>query len=140
MTLQRRNLFHRSKSEWRTQVRDLTLAVDGISERHNQGKRIGMAQLYEIAHDIAKTGTDGEALRGRMDDYDVIKRDRVHESIAASCRLLETCSGILQLIAEKQGLPLVDFPAYTSELAVTSDIETGAVEAFEQLRKELEGE
>ena len=139
MSQQRRNTFHRAKSEWRRHVHDLTIQVDSISERHNQGKRIGMGQLYEVAHAIAKVGGKGEALRGRMDDYDVIKRDRVHESIAASCRLLETASGILQLIAEKQGLPLVDFPAYTSELAVTSDIETGAVEAFEQLRKELEG-
>jgi len=73
-----------------------------------------------------------------MDDYGIVKRNRVHESIAGTCKLLEAASKVIQAIAEKQGTPLVDFPLFVSELAATSTVELGAQDALKQLMEDVD--
>lgn len=125
--------FHRTKNIWRRGVKRHIETVDDISSRHMQGKHISMGVLYEAARNVAKAGERGLQLRGRMDEYGVIQRSRVHESIAATCKLLESASKVLEKVADKQGTPLIDFPVFTSDLNATSDIELGANDALKAL-------
>jgi len=133
-----RSKFFRDKWLWRQQVVKAVIRADAVSERHMRGKFIGMGDMYEAAGQIKKIGDRGVRLRYRMDDYGVIKRERVHESIAASCKLLETASKVIQKISEKQGTPLIDFPLFISELASSSSVELGAQDALKQLMEEVD--
>ena len=130
--------FHRDKSLWRKAVKRAIARADIISQAHMQGDYVSMGVLYEGARNIAKTGERGIRLRHRMDDYAIVKRNRVHESIAGTCKLLEAASKVIQTIAEKQGTPLIDFPLFVSELAATSSVELGAQDALKQLMEDMD--
>lgn len=132
--------FSNKKSRWRNKVVRCLHKIDDIGERFNKGHRIGMGTLYEAARRIAAVGEEGHVLREKMDRYDVRRIDMVHESIAAKCKLLESAAKILELIMDRQGLRFVEFPVFTSDLSVVSDVETSALEAFTKLVKEVEGE
>jgi hypothetical protein len=129
----KRMKFHRKKNVWRRQVKRHIEAADAVARDHVNGIHISMGRLYETARNIAKTGDRGLQLRASMKSYDIQRVDRVHESIASTCKLLESASKVMEGIADKQGTPLVDFPLFTSDLHVTSDIALGANEALEAL-------
>ena len=130
--------FHRDKSLWRRGVAKVIIGVDRIAQAHMCGDFLGMGVLYESAHKITAIGERGIRLRHRMDDYGIVKRDRVHESIAGACKLLQAASAVVQKIAEKQGTPLIDFPLFVSELAATSSTELGAQDALKQLMEDID--
>ncbi len=134
------NLFVVKKAQWRMRVKTAVIAADEISARHNRGKHISMGELYEAAHRLSKLGNAGETLRGRMDEFGVKQRQRIHDSIAATCQLVESATKVLELITSIQGTPLVGFPVYVSDLDASAEVETDALEAFEMLKKEVEGE
>ena len=136
--LRRRSAFFRDKAVWRRRVKRVIKVADNISQAHMQGDYISMGVLYEGGRDIFKTGERGVLLRHRMDDYGVIQRDKVHESIASTCKLLQNASEVIQKIAEKQGTALVDFPLFESPLAATSKQELGAQDALKSLMEEVE--
>ncbi len=129
--------FHRDKSLWRRAVRKAVERADQVSQGHMRGKFIGMGEMYETARQIKKIGDRGVRLRYRMDDYAIVKRDRVHEGISSACKLLEGASKVIQAIAQKQGTPLFDFPLFVSELATTSEVELGAQDALKSLMEDL---
>ena len=129
--------FFRDKAVWRRKVKRVVKVADDIAQAHMQGDYISMGVVYEGAREIFVTGERGILLRHRMDDYGVIKRDRVHESFASTCKLLQSASEVIQKIAEKQGTPLVDFPLFESSLAATSKQELGAQDALKSLMKEI---
>ena len=131
--------FFRDKAVWRRGVKRVIKLADTICQRHMQGDYIGMGVLYEGGRAIFATGERGVLLRHRMDDYGVIQRDRVHESFASTCKLLQSASEIIQKIAEKQGTPLVEFPIFESPLAATSSQELGAQDALKSLMEDVDG-
>lgn len=130
--------FFRDKAVWRRRVKRVVHLADQICQRHMQGEYIPMGVMYESARAVFVTGERGILLRHRMDDYGVIKRDKVHESIASTCKLLQSASEVIQKIAEKQGTALVDFPLFESSLAATSKQELGAQDALKSLMAEVE--
>lgn len=136
--LRLRMRFHRSKSLWRRAVTRAILGADKIAKQHMVGDYISMGAFYESAQEIFAAGQRGVRLRHRMDEFGIIRRERVHESIAGTCKLLQTASAIIQKIAEKQGTPLIDFPLFVSELAATSTTELGAQNALKQLMEDME--
>ena len=129
--------FHRDKSLWRKAVQKVINCADDIAQAHMRGDYISMGVIYATARKIAKVGERGVRLRHRMDDYGIIKRERVHESIASACKLLETASKVIQAITEKQGTPLIEFPLFISELAASSSVELGAQDALKQLMEDV---
>ncbi len=129
--------FFRDKAVWRRKVKWVINLADDICQSHMQGNYISMGVLYESARQVFITGERGVLLRHRMDDYGVIKRDRVHESFASTCKTLQSASQVIQKITEKQGTPLIDFPLFESSLAATSKQELGAQDALKSLMKEI---
>ncbi len=134
-----RGRYFRDKAVWRRRVKRVIILADKICQRHMQGDYIGMGVMYEGGREIFAAGERGVLLRHRMDDYGVIQRDRVHESFAASCKLLQSASEVIQKIAEKQGTPLIDFPVWESPLAATSSQELGAQDALKSLMEDVDG-
>ncbi len=133
-----RNSFSVSKSRWKKQVEKVILRVDDIASIFATGERIGMGALYGTAHKLAHVGERGIELRRRLEATPKISRiDNIHESIASACKLVEIASKTLEYIADKQNTPLIDFPVFVSNLHVTSKVDTGRLEAFEKLRKEM---
>ena len=130
--------FFSDKAKWRMRVRRVVKLADNICQAHMQGDYIGMGVLYESARAIFRTGERGVLLRHRMDDYGVIQRDKVHESMASACKLLQSASEVIQKIAEKQGTALADFPLFESPLHATSKQELGALDALKALTEEVE--
>lgn len=130
--------FHRNKNLWRRKVKKVIEKADDMSQLHMQGKYISMGRLYETAREIAKAGERGLQLRSQMGDYRVKQRERIHESIAATCKLLESASKVCEQIADKQGTPLVDFPVFVSDLRTSSDVELGANDALKKLIEGVE--
>ena len=128
--------FHRDKAGWRKTVKVVIIATDNMCQSHMRGDYVSMGVLYETGRRVAKVGERGVRLRHRMDDHGIVKRERVHESIASTCKLLEAASKIIQTIAEKQGTPLIEFPLFISELAASSTMELGAQDALKQLMEE----
>lgn len=129
--------FFSDKAVWRRRVRRVTKLADDICQRHMQGDYISMGTLHESGQEILATGERGVLLRHRMDDHGIIQRDKVHESIASTCRLLQSASEVIQKISEKQGTSLAGFPVFESPLAATSKQELGAMSALESLEKDL---
>ena len=130
--------FFRDKAVWRRRVKRVVKLTDAICQAHMQGDYISMGVLYESGREVFGAGERGVLLRHRMDDYGVIQRDRVHESIASTCKLLQSASEVIQKIAEKQGTALVDFPLFESPLAATSTQELGAQDALKSLMEAVE--
>lgn len=126
------------KGAWRAKARDLTCRVDDIASRHISGKHVPMADLYELAYKVSVLGEYGIALRGRMREFDIKQQQQVHTSFAATCKLLESASKILERIMEVQGTPLVAFPLFVSDLDATTEIETEALAALAELKREVE--
>ena len=133
-----RSRFFHDKAVWRRRVKLVIKLADNISQAHMQGDYVSMGILYESARKVFAMGERGVLLRHRMDDYGVIQRDKVHESIASTCKLLQSASEVIQKIAEKQGTALVDFPLFESSLAVTSKQELGAQDALKSLMEAVE--
>ena len=133
-----RSRFFRDKAVWRRRVKRVVKMADDISQAHMQGDYISMGVLYESGRAVFATGERGILLRHRMDDYGVIQRDRVHESIASTCKLLQSASEVIQKIADKQGTALIDFPLFESRLAATSKQELGAQDALKSLMEVVE--
>ncbi len=133
-----RDRYYRDKAVWRKRVKRVVEIADGISKRHMTGDYISMGAIYEGARKVFETGKRGVFLRHRMDDYAIIRRDRVHESFASTCKLLEAVSAVLKKIAEKQGTPFDELPVFVSELAATSSVELGAQDALKQLMEDVE--
>ena len=129
--------FFRDKATWRRRVARVVRLADNICRNHIQGDYIGMGVLYKGGREIFAAGERGVLLRHRMDDYGVIQRDRVHESIASTCKLLQSAGEAIQKIAEKQGTALVDFPLFESPLAATSKQELGAQDALKSLMNDI---
>jgi hypothetical protein len=134
-----RSRFFRDKAVWRRRVKRVIALADSISQRHMQGDYISMGDLYESGREVFATGERGVLLRHRMDGYGVIRRERVHESIASTCKLLQSASEVIQKIADKQGTALVDFPVFVSSLAATSSQELGAQDALKSLMEDIDG-
>ena len=130
--------FFRDKAVWRRRVKRVIKLADDICQSHMQGDYISMGVLYESGREVFATGERGVLLRHRMDDYGVIKRDKVHESIASTCKLLQSASEVIQKVAEKQGTALIDFPLFESPLAATSKQELGAQDALKSLMEAVE--
>jgi len=130
--------FFRDKAVWRRRVKRVIKLADDICQAHMQGDYISMGVLYESGREVFTAGERGVLLRHRMNDYGVIKRDKVHESIASTCKLLQSASEVIQKIAEKQGTALIDFPLFESNLAATSKQELGAQDALKSLMEVVE--
>lgn len=132
-------LYSSKKGAWRLKASAITRKVDDVASRHISGKHIPMGELYELAYKVARIGEQGIALRGRMKEFGVKQQQRVHVSFASTCKLLESASRILERIAEVQGTPLIAFPLFVSDLEATTEIETEALAALDELKKEVEG-
>ncbi len=133
-----RSKFFSDKAVWRRRVRRVTKLADKIAQSHMQGDYISMGVLFESGREILAAGNRGVLLRHRMDDYGIIQRDKVHESIASTCKLLQSCSEVIRKIAEKQGTSLFDYPIFESPLAATSKQELGAQDALKSLMEAVE--
>ena len=127
--------YSKEKYEWRLAVIRLGRELDEVSNTHNHGKQISMVKLRELSNAIVRLGEQGINLRSRLRSYGLANVERQHQSIAATCKLIEDFSRVVEKIVEYQDLPMHDLLTFRSELAGHSEVETGALEAFEELRR-----
>ena len=139
MMLRPSELYASKKGQWRTDVKRVTVAVDKIAERHIDGQHIPMMELYDMGYRIVGMGDRGIDLRARMKEFDVKQKQKVHQSIAATCKMLESAAKIIEFIAERQDIPMIEFPVFVSNLETNARIETDALAALDELKKEVEG-